>query len=189
MRFLRENEIQEYVNFLKQYYSVTNLKLCIVETSESEWKLLYTKIKKGVRALDTAVNERIVDQRSIDLRAVGTSHSMPNEDESYQNSMGYFISSGNLRIIIKSLWKDSDAVRAFMHKLEGTEYFIMLRVQCSYLRTRPGYLDTLFHEILRTIEAKSQQRIFRGDSIEQDFRDNKEIVMPYVKLFLKEKQA
>ena len=188
MHFLEESEIEEYVKFLKQYYSFSDIKLCIGEASESEWKLLYTGIRKGVHALDTVINEGMIDSSNINEHAMCTWHGTHDENDSYKNNMGYFIPTNNLMHIITAFWNDNETTRTFRKKLQGTEYFIMLRIQCAYLRTKEGYLDTLFHEILHTIEIESHQRIFRGDSIQQEARDTLEIVMPYVKLFIKEKK-
>jgi hypothetical protein len=185
-KFLEEREIEEYVNFLKQYYSISDLKLCVAEASESEWKLLYTEIRKGCIILENMVNEGKIKG---DLHEVTESHRVPGEDDSYKNVMGYFIPTNNLVNIIGRLWKDSDATRTFKKVLEGTEFFIMLRKGYPYLREREGYLDTLFHEILHTIEIKSQKRIFRGSTAQQEACDTQEIVMPYVKLFMSARSA
>ena len=183
MRFIEEQTIQEYVYFLRQHYHFDNLNLCVVEANEREWKMLYTAIRRGARELERALNEGEIEE--FNEHNVGESHRTEGEYESYENRMGYYIPTGNLLWII-DFWKDSDFTKAFKKKLDGTEFFIMLRKAYPYLRTRGGYLDTLFHEILHAIEFKSQKRIFRGGTVQQEARDTVEIVVPLVKLFMKE---
>jgi hypothetical protein len=107
------------------------------------------------------------------------------DDVSYNDALGYFTTTNNLLAII-NLWKKNQTTDQLKDVLKGSEFFVMLRI--SYLKDRALYLDALFHEILHTIELKTQIRVFRGSSIEQEARDTKEIVLPYVREFIRDQK-
>ena len=183
MKFLEKGEIDGYVTFLKQYYPFSELELCVLETSEREWKHLYTSIQKGKIMLERVVKEGVIE--SYEVVEIHESHGSESEMSSYKDAMGYYIPTNNL-INIVNFWQGAEIKKLFLEKLENTEYFIMLRM--PQLRDREIYLETLFHEILHAIEIKSQQKIYRGSSIQQEARDTEEISLPLVREYIRQER-
>ncbi len=178
MRVQSDSEVSDYVKFIAQFYPVQDLKLRIVELGEKEWRQLGTAIMKGRAIIEEMVNEDLIEGTTSEVWESHESY----KEASLNDSNGYYIPSSNLLAII-NLWKKNEASQSFQNLLEGTDFFIMLRI--VLLKDRLSYLDALFHEILHTIETKTQKRIYRGSTIEQEARDTQEIVMPYVREFIR----
>ena len=180
MKVLGKDEVAEYITFLKQYYPITDLKLCIAEVNEKEWRILYTNIRKGCVIIENMLNGNLIESEVTEKFESHGTH-----ETGYEDGVGYFIPTNNLLTVI-NLWKDNEASRSFRKSIDGTEFFVMLRTQV--LKDSVQYLDALFHEILHTIEIKTQTRIFRGSTMQQEIKDTEEIVLPYVREFIRKRK-
>jgi hypothetical protein len=183
MEFCDDFEKYLYVNFLGKYYPATDLKLCIARADEGDWKALGRIVIAGKKAIEEIINNR--DNRASDklpttvlicpLKLDG------GDIATFSGAVGYFIPTINLVAILK-LSEDLDARMQLMRALEGSKYFIAIR--SKYNRSFEEFLVTLFHEPMHVIEVEYGIRVFRGYTIEQEARADREIVMPLVRQFL-----
>lgn len=96
---------------------------------------------------------------------------------------GYRCQTVPLLIFLKTRAKESSAKRSFSTFLDGTRFAIFLRER--ELPDRFNRLVGVFHELLHTIELVTEKPIYRGDTPQQEAKDEKEIVEPLVRLFVR----
>lgn len=185
LNVLTKTEVQEYVSFFREYYPINDLQLCVVRVNERTWRMLFTWMHEAKRKIEQALAQMSEQERKNRTKIAPESESHGDGVTTWEDSVGYFVPTNNLLNYIKICEKNE-----FMGDLKeiskGTEFFIMLRNE--KIKDRFQFLAFLFHEIMHTIEIKTEKPIFRGPTVQQETRDQEEIIFPYVKQFLKERK-
>lgn len=178
MRTLQEEEINEYVSFFRNYYPLQDLKLCVIIANEREWKTIFNWYEEGSEILQKIVDE---EPDNIETTVIEVSEGHKDETTTWKDVVGMYAYGNNMLNCIH-LSKNDESFHWLKKLLEGKEWFIMLRAK--KIEDRRDFLDFLFHEILHVIEIKLQTPIYRGSSVEQETKDEREIVRPYVIRFM-----
>jgi hypothetical protein len=185
LNVLTKTEVQEYVSFFREYYPINDLQLCVIRTNERTWRILYTWMHEAGRIIQQALAQMSEQERKNCTKIVPESESHGSDVTTWEDSLGYFVPTVNLLNYIEVSEKNK-----FTENLKeiskGTEFFIMLRNE--KIKDRFQFLACLFHEIMHTIEIKTEKPIFRGSTIQQETQDQEEIIFPYVRQFLKEQK-
>lgn len=193
MEIVPSGEIEEIQTFLAQYFSFEAFPTAAVFMNEQEWKAFGPFIRNFKQWEIEWFMPNLVELAKSRKGANKLIQGEPGEAFTHQGMIrespwtqvgGYFCQTVPLLVFIKNYMKDGPAKRAYSTFLDGTRFAIFLRERAS--PDRISRLVAIFHEVLHTIELTTQKPIYRGDTPQQEARDEKEIVEPLVKQFMHE---
>jgi hypothetical protein len=194
MEIVSREETKEIQIFLAQYYAFENFEVGVGLLKEKEWKAFGRLIQDFRKWQDEWF---LRDVESVESEAKGVSivihepevytHAGAIRGSPWEEVGGYECQAVPLSMFLKTCAIESSAKKAFTRFLDGTRFAIFLRER--ELPDRFNRLVGVFHELLHTIEQTVGKPIYRGDTPQQEAKDEKEIVEPLVRLFIRTRDA
>lgn len=197
MKVLSDVEVQEYLNFFKDYYPIGDFKISVTIAKRKEWKKFFTWLNYKRHILQQILNDMGEEARAkafIKASKVQQQekHGLADFDvDEWKYTAGYFCPTNYLFHYINSESEENKKIlMPLWERIKDSKWFVFLRASVHTrpsfnLTDREAFLLKLFHEILHIIEVENRKPVFRGSSFEDEVRDDKEIILPYVKEFIR----
>jgi len=180
-----EEEVDEIENLFRKHYFFPFVRVGIAVLDDRTLEDMGKEVDECKKRLSEKLKYMRETERP-DIKKLLYSDGY-HSSKSWNETIHYGWQSEEMKRCIEKQLPDTENKKMLLRFFEGKNWFILVRKE--HCKNPYHFLENVFHEFIHLIEFRTSLKIFRGKSIEQENKDQEEIVRCLATEFMKQKKS